>query len=174
VRRERCKRVRIYRVAKTWLIPNLACALPRAERETVALGRLYFVGYVTVYPRHCANVSSASARLSPTPIAQRRTQVALRGTAPPSSSCFVQENQDARYLPECVRWRSANFAMTEFSEVRRERSSRAVLLALGADVGALLCFVLLGGALRDPHERHLQRCPQRRQHERKSPDRHGQ
>jgi hypothetical protein len=55
-----------------------------------------------VFPRHCANVSSAFARLSPTPIAQRRTQVALRGTAPPSSSCFVQENQDARYLPECV------------------------------------------------------------------------
>src|SRR3712207_3967269 len=85
------------------LLLIVACVPWRAERGNAVRLRLYFVGYVTVYPRHCANVSSAFARLSPTPIAQRRTQVALRGTAPPSSSCFVQENQDARYLPECVK-----------------------------------------------------------------------
>jgi hypothetical protein len=48
-------------------------------------------------------MTRALARLSPTPAARRRTQVALRGTAPPRSSCFAQENQDARFLPECVK-----------------------------------------------------------------------
>src|SRR5918993_5256235 len=49
------------------------------------------------------------------------------------------------------------------------------LLVLGADLlGASLCLGLFGGALRNPHERYPKRRPQRRQHERKSPDRHGQ
>jgi hypothetical protein len=86
-----------------WSVPS-ARHRPRSVRHgNGVLSRLYFVGYVTVYPRHCANVSTAFARLSPTPIAQRRSQVALRGTAPPSSSCFVQMHQDARYLPEYVK-----------------------------------------------------------------------
>jgi hypothetical protein len=77
---------------------------PRSARHgSVARSRLHFLGYVTVYPRHCATVSPALARLSPTPAARRRTPIALHGTAPPRSSCFVQVNQDPRYLPECVK-----------------------------------------------------------------------
>src|SRR5215204_3983745 len=99
---ERCERGRLYPTAK----PSLLLIVPRiprrAGRESLARYSLYFVGYVTAYPRHCANAPSGLATLSPPPTALRRTPKALRGTAPPRLSCFVQENQDARYLPECV------------------------------------------------------------------------
>src|SRR5215218_7753016 len=54
------------------------------------------------------------------------------------------------------------------------RSSRAVPLALGADLGAFLRLVLLRGALGNPHERHPKRRPQRREHKRECPDRRRQ
>src|SRR5215216_4539365 len=44
-----------------------------------------------------------------------------------------------------------------FSEVRRDRGWRTVLLTLRADLGAFLRLGLLRGALRYPHERHSQR-----------------
>ena len=97
-------------LAKASLLPIVRCTLRRAERGNVVRSRLYSVGYVTVYPGHCENVSSALARLSPTPVARGRTQVAPRETTPPRSSCFVSVNQHPRYLRECVKGR--------FSEVR--------------------------------------------------------
>jgi hypothetical protein len=87
-----------------------------ADLRSHDAGNLRRSGFSTVYPGHCANVSSALARLSPTPVARRRTQVALRETAPPRSSCFVQCNQDPRYLPGCVR--------APFSEVCQESTLR--------------------------------------------------
>src|SRR5215218_7635222 len=48
------------------------------------------------------------------------------------------------------------------------------LLAWGAELGAFFRPVLLRGALGNPHERHPERRPQTRQHERESPDRRRQ
>src|SRR5215207_9579046 len=48
------------------------------------------------------------------------------------------------------------------------------LLLLGAALGAFLRLGLLGGTLRNPHERYPKRRPERRQHEREGPDRRGQ
>jgi hypothetical protein len=80
------------------------CLLRVAEQTSPAAVQspLYFVGYVTAYPRHSANAPSALATLSPTPTARRRTSIALRGTTPPRSSCLAPDNQNARYSPECV------------------------------------------------------------------------
>src|SRR5215208_4261805 len=93
---ERCERGRLYPTAK----PSLLLIVPRiprrAGRESLARYSLYFIGYVTAYPCHCANAPSGLARLSPPPTALRRTQLALRGTAPPRSFGFVKEDQDAR------------------------------------------------------------------------------
>jgi hypothetical protein len=87
-----------------------------ADLRSHDAGNLRRSGSSTVYPRHCANVSSALARLSPTPVARLRTQVALRETAPPRSWCSVQCNQDARYLPGRVK--------APFSEVCQESTLR--------------------------------------------------
>src|SRR5215204_1492919 len=58
---ERCERGRLYPTAK----PSLLLIVPRiprrAGRESLARYSLYFVGYVTAYPRHSANAPSGLA-----------------------------------------------------------------------------------------------------------------
>jgi hypothetical protein len=54
------------------LLLILACVPPRAECGNAARLRLYFVGYVTAYPRHPGNVPSALSTLSSIPIVRCR------------------------------------------------------------------------------------------------------
>ena len=58
--------------AKPSILLIVACVLPRDERGNAALSRLYFLGYVTVYPRHTSNAPSGLSKLCSIPTARNR------------------------------------------------------------------------------------------------------
>src|SRR5215208_6187395 len=111
-----------------------------------------------------------------------------RGSAPPRNGGSIllcegdvcalwyktpQSTREAPNFGECPECELRHTGVPR-SFTTENRSSRAVPLALGAHAGAFLRLVLLRGTLGNPHESHPKRRPQRREHERESPDRRRQ